>query len=351
MKTSDYRIKHRMPVFLQNRMRLHDLQSGKLEQDKLNSMLDIPDKLLSILLKLTAFAPVLGGIFLFLYLHRIHKPELFMSSIGSLNELIALLLAGFLVLAVFTLALVMPILLLTHVFKERSKNSTWKPIRYTAFIPFLIFPILLYILGLLNNSYSDYFLIVFIFIVYLASVWALAQNIATNQNWLYRGWATAKKITPCRSNKQKEIELINPAENAEKTSDVFLLAGLMLVAVLLCTSPMLIIIKIAGTTGVSEILPVFAFQFIVVIYARMLWKRSDWKAIAFVIGTISILTVIYLNEPLLSGSARIAGIRHDEALYYLITDKKALSILPAACNAVLMEIIYLQAHLIRLVKI
>lgn len=250
-----------------------------------------------------------------------------MSSIGSLNGLIALLLAGLLVLAVFTLALVMPIVLLTYVFKERSKNSTWNPIRLTAFIPFLIFPVLLYILGLLNNS--DTFFILLIFIVYVASVRALAPNFETIKNSLCKVRATAKELNPCKSSKQEKIEITNPTKNAEKTSDVFLLAGLMLIAVLLCALPMLIIIKTAGATGIYEIPLALVLQVITVGFALILWKQNDWKAIAFVIGIVSILTVFYLNEPLLSGSARIAGIRHDKARWYLITDKKALSVLPA----------------------
>lgn len=308
-------------------MRLHDFQSRKVEQNKLNSMLDMLDKLLSIFVKLTPFAPVLGGVVLLRYLYIIGKPELFMSSIGSLNGLIAILLVGILALAVFTLELVMPIALLTYVFKERSKKSSWHPLHLTTFIPFLIFPPFMYVLGLLNNS--NYFLIVLIFFVYVASVCALAPNFATIKNWLCRGWAEAKKINPCRSSKQEEIELINPTENAEQTNNLFLLAGLMWLAVMLCATPMLIIIKTAAATENSEIPLAFAFQFIVVVFALMLWKRSDWKAITFVIGTISFLTVIYLNEPLLSGTARLAGIRHNEARWYLITDKKALSILPA----------------------
>lgn len=292
-------------------LRIHDHQFNTIKLRKQESTFSKLDNSLSFLLKLTPFTPVLGGVILLRYLYYIDKPELFMSSITSLNGLIAILLMGLLILFAITIVMVAPGTLTSYALKERENKIRiiWEPSFWRVSAPFFTFPVLLWVLGLFGGSFLPYLISL---IVYLLSLWSLSPHLdagTTDIKW----WRI-------------NMAIVTP-KNAGKNFELLLLAATMWLAVVFCSFPMLIFMSVAKTTGI-QIFLVLSYQLIAVLLALLLWKIKEFKVAVFIIIITFCIAAVFMSDPILSGTAKLLGVRHDEAQWYWISNNKIVAILP-----------------------
>lgn len=278
------------------------LWSSEVKSDGYSGIIKKADEIAGLLLKLMPLSPVLGGSILLLYLHNISRPELFMSSIASLYGLVALFLGGALVLFAFSLTFIAPWGILSYVLMERGKHGVWKASIWRVTATFSAFPFLVLVIATLGalGTFETYTVMGIVFLLSMFSLLPFDNSEV--------------RVEKCG--------LIEKSKNfLVQKGWIFPLSGGMCIAALFCSFPIVVLVTLVDSE-VIQIVLVMGYAIFSAFMGFALAKIKDWKVWAVFGGTVSFVVIIYMNGPVLSGAAKLLGIRHDDARWYLMVDSK-----------------------------
>lgn len=284
-----------------------------INEDPKSTSAEKVNNVFTLILKLSPLAPFLGALALLRYLHIIGKPELFMTSISSLDGLIAILLMGLITLLSITVVFIASPALLAHVVKERSTEASWQPSLGKAFAPFIAFPVFIYLTG--NDGVN---LTLAMGFIYLLSLRFLSYQTAEITKGILNSKSWNQKISWSKQQFLADFQLIQ-------------LAVIFWLAVVFCCFPILVLMSITKSLSeVTQISAVIIYVICVVPFALALSKMKNWWFPLTSLGVLIVFLAYSFDAQILSGATRLLGIRHDEAQWYWIADEKIKPILPAS---------------------
>lgn len=355
------------------------------------SWLDSTDKTLSVVIKITFFAPMFGGALLLRYLIHIGKPNLFMPAVSSLNGLVALLVGSILVCLVIAISLLMPYWVARFVFHEHMKLFPTASVpRIRILLLFLSFPAMLvassfwginfWLLLVLvvcqalivlqplekNSNLTEFqfcrrwlFFVIFIFI--FLGFWNNSINpwlfyalyISLFFLWIFQN----KTINQINSKTKGVLHLIEWRKEyyvkqvicqikewgggtwskvrsysfEHNFNWTYQLLFLTLSATLLVFSYD-VINKISTSRGAEEWLTIgllFTWSFVMGTMLIAQFNNKEWKREGQIFGIIALFIVLYFNLEIANGATKILGIQSDVKKWYWVANiKKLENILP-----------------------
>lgn len=241
---------------------------------------------------------ILGGILLLRYLYLIEKPSLFLGSIGSANGLLAVSLAGAVVLLIFGFVFYFPILLAGYALHECHGGYLFFKL-LLLFVGFWGVVIFLPVSGLLSNFTRPEITYIEAIILFIGVIFFLFSYTKYN-------FKTAIK----------EGFIIR----------VLALWG----AVLITAFPMLFVIKNIDLKleDYEIVFVLLLYLFVVVAFSIAHSQAEDWRFGATLVLFFMILITLYSSLPWLV-TAKLVGIRNELKEWYWSEDaKKILSVLP-----------------------
>lgn len=289
------------------------LGSSEVKRNAYSATIRAADEIAGLLLKLLPLFPVLGGAILLQYLHNINRPELFISSIASPYGLVALFLGGALVLLVFVLTFIAPWGILSYVLMERGKHGLWKASTFKVMLTFSAFPALVMMSAMFGVSMPSKTYIA-MGVVYLFSLLSLLPFSKSE-------------------GKEERMGVFERFEmSLEQNKAIFPLSIIMWLAALLCSFPIVVLVKLVDDE-VIQILLMMGYVIFSAFLGIGLSKVRDWKVWTILGGAVLLIVILYMNDPVLSGAAKFLGIRHDDARWYSMTDsKKTQAVLPESIH-------------------